>query len=110
MDISFSTIALRTLCEDPKVADANYKLDVAASLRGRLADIVAADTVLDLPPVGNPRPLFVDEQEQYVLDLTSPYTLHFCSAHVKTPRLATGEVDWSRVSRIKLLAITKGHV
>lgn len=110
MEISFDTIPLRTLCEDPKVADANYKPAVAATLRNRLADLDAAATVSDLPPVGNPRSLLVDEQARYVLDLTSSYALHFCSAHVKTPRLTTGEVDWSKVSRIKLLAITKGHV
>lgn len=110
LDISFDNIPLRTLCEDPKVANANYKPVVAAALHGRLADLAAAATVSDLPPVGNPRSLLVDEQARYVLDLIPPYALHFCSAHVKTPCLATGEVEWSKVSRIKLLAITKGHV
>ncbi|GAB3861569.1 hypothetical protein GCM10028822_41250 [Hymenobacter terrigena] len=106
MEISFDTIALRTLCEDPAVADAAYNLSVAASLRSRLADLAAATSVYDLP-VGTPRPFNPDEPTRYVLDLFPPYTLHFCSAHVKPPHLPTGEVDWHKVNRIKLLAITR---
>lgn len=108
METSFDTVALRTLCEDPAVAEATYKPLVAASLRSRLADLSAATNVYDLP-VGNPRLLQFTEPAQYVLDLAPPYVLHFCSAHVKPPYLPTGEVDWRRVNRIKILAITKGH-
>ncbi|RZK44820.1 MAG: hypothetical protein EOO61_02390, partial [Hymenobacter sp.] len=73
MDLSFETTDLRAICEDPKVAEATYKPAVVASLHSRLADLAAAATVHDLPPIGNPQLLLPDEQARYVLDLSTPY-------------------------------------
>lgn len=110
LEISFATVALRTLCEDPATAEAVYKLPVAAALRSRLADLAAAATVRDLPPLGNLREVVIGGEAGYALAIQRPYELHFTSSHVRPPRLKTGEVDWSKVSRIKILAISKHHV
>lgn len=40
-----------------------------------------------------------------VVTLTPHARLLFCSNHAATPTFATGEVDWSKVRRVKVLKV-----
>ena len=98
---------LRATCEIEDTAINAYGWEFTENLHRRLADLRAAKSPNSLP-VGNPNKLD-DFDNQFKLDLYNGYRLIFCSNHVKHPLLKSGKIDWSKVIRIKILAIEKSH-
>lgn len=102
MEIAFDTRELRLLCEknEPPVSLAST---VVESLRSRLADVRAALTVHDLvagaPNAGG------DHGEILVIQLADGYELILHANHVNNPVAVDGKVDWSNVSRVKVIAV-----
>lgn len=75
----------------------------ASFLRRRLADLIAAGTVKDLVV---PRPIQVDGNPgSLALQLDDATDLVFCANHDLVPTLKSGLVDWSKVTRVKLLEV-----
>lgn len=108
--LTFSTIELRQMCESGTFADNRLGKNVAASLRSRLADLNAAESINDLV-VGNPRPHPLSEnRENYVIDLADGWELHLRAANGKLPLNHDGFVDWERVNRVKVMAIASGNM
>ena len=108
VNLAFDTFALRSLCESQLKADRELGTKVAARLRDRLADIRAADTVADLA-AGRPREIEGGRPRCFSLELADGYHLVFCANHNRIPVNETGGVDWSRVTRIKILQIEVRH-
>ncbi len=77
---------------------------VAGALKKRLADLDAARTVDELL-AGRPR--VSKDHLSYSVQLDGGYALVFMANHVKNPTNNAGEVDWQRVSRIKITRIGK---
>jgi len=102
LQLAFSTKVLRDLCECAAKAEAAFGTQVAATLRARLADLRAAETVVDVI-AGKPADV-PEEPGVMSLSLGGPIRLVFRSNHNRTPEIA-GRVDWSRVTRIQLLRI-----
>jgi len=102
LEFAFSTQGLRTLCETEAAADRQLGAECAAALRRRLADLRAASNVAELV-AGHVRP--GTAKDQLVIDLVDGAVIVLCANHVKTPRVASHEVDWAKVSRIKFLRI-----
>lgn len=75
-------------------------------LQDRLADLVAATSVRELI-VGNPSESEYESLPAYKVDIDAKHVLYFTPNHLKTPCLQDGQVDWDKVSRIKILAIQK---
>jgi hypothetical protein len=100
--LAFATKALRSLCESAATADHTLGAAGAARLRRRLADLIAAGTVADLP-TGKPRN--IARSPNLAIDLGAELELVFGPNHNSTPSLPDGSVDWSRVKRIKILRI-----
>jgi hypothetical protein len=70
-----------------------------------LADLRAAANLTDLVacnPKQARRP-----KEELMLDLADGYSVVLAANHATVPRLRSGDIDWSNVSRIKLLRIEK---
>jgi hypothetical protein len=103
LELAFSTRALRTLCENEAAAMRELGATRAGSLKRRLADLRAAVSVSDLV-VGNPRQT-ADSKDNLEIDIGADARLIFCTNHAAIPRLASGNVDWSSVSRVKILRI-----
>lgn len=103
MELAFSTKALRTLCENEAAATRELGATRAGRLRRRLADLRAAVSVSDLV-VGNPRHT-AGSKDSLEIDIGAGSRLVLCTNHAVIPRLASGDVDWSSVSRVKLLRI-----
>jgi hypothetical protein len=105
MELAFETRFLRELCERTDTAEAELGTYAADLLRRRLADLRAASCLIDLPLSTR---LHADVEENYmlVLPVTEGLRLRFTANHVKNPRLPNGEIDWGRVSRIKLVCVT----
>ena len=108
MQLAFEIKSLRTICESEVQANSELGSDVAEILKHRLADLRAATTINDLVAG---RSLIVDDanQEQMIINLQHGYRIVFCANHTKNPTTETGETDWTKVSRIKILRIDKSN-
>jgi plasmid maintenance system killer protein len=101
LELSFDKKLLREFCENSSKANKKFGTDAANELRLRIADLRAATSVQDLV-VGNPR---ATAEGQIELDAGTHLRIIFCANHNTVPKLDSGAVDWSRVSRVKILGI-----
>jgi plasmid maintenance system killer protein len=108
LEFAFESKDLRTLCEDQARAKASLGDVAAHALKNRLADLRAATHAADLP-AGRPRPLDESDRNQMAVDLSDGYRLVFAANHRQNPTAGSGEVDWQRVTRVKILRIDKEH-
>lgn len=81
---------------------------VAEILKHRLADLRAATSPKDLV-ASLPRELDSGDSQHMAVDLCDGYRIVFSANHSNNPRTETGDLDWARVSRIKILRIESGH-
>lgn len=100
MELAFGTKPLRELCQSADKAKQKLGARIAAVLKDRLADLRAAATIEDLP-LGKPRKI----SGGYVLDLTKDARLVISPNHPTNPLLPSGAIDWSKVTRVKILEI-----
>jgi proteic killer suppression protein len=108
LELAFANKSLRQLCESKAKANRDFGVKMADGLRRRVADLRAATCVSDLV-IGTPRELEGDRQEQIALDLDDGFRLIFCANHNAVPELESGGIDWSKVSRVKILCIESGN-
>ena len=108
MEISFKDRKLQEICQSSKLMKKKYG-DLSRKLQARLADLSAADNVLEIP-VGRPHPLMYGRREQYAVDLTNMIRLIFEAANEPIPRNSDGTVDWKRVTMIRIVEIEDYHV
>lgn len=104
MELAFETEYLSKLCRSEVVAYRELPREVADMLFRRLADIRAASHILHLP-VGKPRELDSQPPGVVLVNLCDGYHLLFSAVHREIPILASGDVDWDHVSRVKLLRV-----
>lgn len=104
MELAFETKSLRTICESESHAKHELGPTVAVFLKRRLADIRAATSVKDLV-VGRPRELDTSDARNMVVDLCDGYRIVFSANHPKNPMTESGDLDWSMVSRLKIMRI-----
>ena len=103
MIVAFQTEALRTVCEDEKVAFRRLGQEASVQLRGRLADLRAATSVRDLL-AGKPT-LSGSTTEFLTIELVPGSSMRWI-ANDAPPRLnSEGAIDWDAVVRIRLLEI-----
>lgn len=104
MEIAFESRELRTTCENDTQAKGELGATVAEALKHRLADLRAASSPKDLV-AGRPR--IMPDGERMALDVGETHHIVFKSNHPDHPVTETNEVDWSRVSRIRILGIKR---
>lgn len=105
MELAFETKSLRQLCENEVKAKMKFGQIQADKLKRRLADIHAAENVNDLV-AGNPRVLAGTDNQKYSLNIDSKVSLILCANHITNPVSESGQIDWSKVNRIKIIEIT----
>lgn len=108
MQLAFHSPWLRTICESERVSKDELGGAVAEVLKHRLADMAAATSVTDLV-AGSPRVLDGTARDQMAVDLCEGYVITFVANHTKNPKTGTGDLDWKRVSRIKILRIERDN-
>ncbi len=108
MELAFDTKSLRTTCESEAHARRELGAKVAEILKHRLADLRAATSAKDLV-AGRPRELAGADHQHMAVDLCDSHRIVFSANHPNNPTTETGDLDWARVSRIKLLRIERGH-
>lgn len=104
MEIAFQTKSLRDLCERGDRISKQFGDRVGEAIKARLADLRAASTISDVV-AGNPRVLTIDGKPVMSLDVHESCSLVFCPNHLRVPLLPDASVNWSAVSRIKILKI-----
>jgi proteic killer suppression protein len=102
--LSFNSRKLRAICEYREKADEIYGEQVAHKLRDRIADLRAALNVYDLP-FGKPIALNNGFKKHCQVKINTKYCLIFSSNHHQKPLDENGNIDWSKVKRIKILNI-----
>lgn len=104
LEISFQSRELRDICQTQAIAEDALGSKVAGVLRGRIFDLLAVDSYLDLP-LGNPKLIYIDGQQYLILELCSGYFFQFIPGYRNAPIGTNGEIDWNRVFRVKLMKI-----
>lgn len=101
MELAFSSRSLRRICENRADAEAELGNEAAEYLRRRLADLRAAQSLVELP-VGDPA--FQDDTDGaiVVIRLTESYNLVVSPNHVSNPTNKAGDIAWDQVNRIKI--------
>lgn len=105
MELAFDSSSLRATCENEAQAKLELGETVAEQLKHRLGDLRAAISSKDLL-AGMPR-VSADGQHM-IVDVGDTHHIVLKANHVKCPMTDTKEVDWVRVTRIKILRI-EGH-
>ena len=100
MELSFQTEELREICETRAAAASALGLQAALELERCLADIEAAESVIDVEMLYRERVVEHSTHERSVR-FAPEYTLIFRSGHVRTHNLSTGATDWERVTRLE---------
>lgn len=104
MLISFDNKKIRAICEEEEIALKEFEKEVVTKLQSRLADIAAVNNVSDIF-LGNPEEIKNNPHPKYKIDLCDGYILIFAANNVNVPKLESGNIDWSKVNRIKILEI-----
>jgi proteic killer suppression protein len=108
VDITYLDNKLGRLCEDHKVAQRTLGVDGFKKLRARLADLRAASVVSELV-AGHPHPLTADRAGQFALSLDKGRRLVFVPDHNEPVQDSRGNIDWTKVSKIKIILIGDYH-
>lgn len=104
MELAFETKSIRMICESEHHARRELGDSVAEVLRHRLADMRAATSPKDLL-TGRPR-IGADGQHM-IIDLCHGHRIAFKANHPNYPENESDDINWARVSRIKILRIEK---
>jgi hypothetical protein len=108
VQLAFHSAPIRTICESERHAKQELGDAVAEVLKHRLADMSAATSVRDLV-AGRPRIVEGTNPQQMVADLRDNYLITFTANHTKNPVTETDDLDWERVTRVKILHIGREH-
>jgi toxin HigB-1 len=108
MKITFENEDYKTLCEQSNVAQRKLGPKMAKKLRARLAELMAASSVVELC-TGHPHPLKGDRAGQFALDLGKMHRLVFEPDHDPVPFKDDGGIDWSQVTQVCIVWIGDYH-
>lgn len=109
MELSFLDKEIRAVCDDEDKAILKYGMAIAKVLQSRLADLLATRTVQDIVLLlGDTAAAKINESSysDFKVEIAEELWLIFTSAHTKRPEI-DGDIDWSKVARIKILKIEK---
>jgi hypothetical protein len=102
LELAFESMALRTICEKEVEAKRELGDTVAEFLKHLLSDLRAAKSVTDLV-AGRPR--IGDDQSHMVVDLGESHRLVIKANHTYNPLTSSNDLDWGKVTRVKIMRI-----
>jgi len=105
--LSFDKIELRELCINENVAKLQFGMHVALKLQTRIAELRAynyADEILFGTPILENETAYSFPVYKVAL-MIDGYNIYFCSNHIEPAINDNNVIDWSRVSRIKIIEI-----
>jgi hypothetical protein len=102
LELAFDTKALRDICESEAIAEKELGAKVAGALKRRLSDFRSVDTFNELPFTKPKR-----NSNRVTFQLPDDWQLVVMSGHGTDPKLGSGKIDWTRVTRLKVIKIEK---
>ena len=108
MEVAFANRNLHRICEDQREAKRQLGQASARKLRSRLADIVAASRLGDIP-AGRPHPLRGSRAGQFAVSLSGADRLVFEANDEPVPTAHDGATDWKNVASIRIVFIGDYH-
>ncbi len=108
MEITFSNQKMQKICENERSANRELGQASAKKLRTRISDILAAQSVFDLP-AGNPHQLKGNRIGQFSLNLSDGKRLIFIPANNPTPLIDDESIDWFHVTKVYIIEIGDYH-
>ena len=111
MEINFASRKLQKACNSEKEMRARFGKPLAERLQQRLSELKAAETLEDvsrLPPA-RCHELSQDREGQLAVVLVQPQRLIFETDHNPVPYKPDGGLDWTQVTRIRVIEITDYH-
>lgn len=107
IQLAFQDENIRKVCESNISAKRKYGCIAGPSLHARLADLKAADSPVELIDLGFAA-FDKFENDRIVIFLDEGYRIHAAANHNPPPVLA-GKLDWSKVTRVKILSIERAN-
>lgn len=104
VEFAFASVELRRICENRKRATTVMGPEAARELTKRLADLVAFATVAEVADLF-PDDIIDRSPTERALRLEAGHDLVFCAGHVLVPTNDGGGTDWTKVSRIRIIAL-----
>lgn len=102
MELSFHTKALRDTCANAVMLKRKFAPEIAEVVRRVLADLRAASSIHEIAP-GDVR---VDVAAACLRVKLGPrHCLRVEPNHMPVPANGNGQVDWTQVSRLKIMGI-----
>ena len=111
MELSFANRKLAKELADEKTILRSYGADNGRRICQRLAQLMAApnlETLRTLPQM-RAHELTADRAGQISVDVRHPYRLLLAPDHDEVPRKPDGGLDWTRVTKVKILGIVDTH-
>ena len=108
MEVAFANRNLQEICEDQREAKRQLGQASARKLRSRLADIMAASRLGDIP-AGRPHPLRGSRAGQFAVSLSGGDRLVFEANDDPAPTTHDGATDWKHVASIRIVFIGDYH-
>jgi proteic killer suppression protein len=110
MEIGFAKSKLAKLCNSEKKLRGEYGPRMAGLIQQRLMDLAAAETLEVMRTLpGRCHQLTENLAGLFAVDLVHPDRLVFRPDHDPVPKLSSGGIDWSRVTRIEIVGIGDYH-
>lgn len=110
MEIEFRTTQLAKSCADDKARLKAFGRDRAQKLKLRLTAIRAAESLQDLRQApGRFHALKADRAGQFAASLDEPYRLIFEPVFAEGEDPAAAAMEWSRITRVRILEIIDYH-
>ena len=102
LELAFETKALRDICESEAIAKRALGIQVADALRRRLSDFRSVDTFDELPFAKIKK-----RSNNVTFGLPDNWQLVVTGGHGDNPKLPSGKIDWTKVTRLKIAKIEK---
>jgi hypothetical protein len=104
VELNFANLELRSICESRRRAIHVLGAEAARELAQRLADISAFATAAEFADFFSDEIVDRSPQER-ALRLQAGRDLVFCAGHVEVPIAEDGSTDWTKVSRLRIIAL-----
>ena len=108
MEVAFANRNLRRVCENGREAKRRLGQASAKKLQSRIADLVAATRLGDIP-AGHPHPLRGSREGQFAVRLAGGHRLVFVATDDPMPVTDDGATDWKQVASIRIVFIGDYH-
>ena len=108
MIVAYADEHLESVCKLAKLAARQFGPESAKKLKRRLAELHAAQVVVELV-AGRPHPLSHDREGQFALDLHGGHRLVFKPTREPPPRKPDGSIFWAQVTEVTILEIGDYH-